>query len=207
MRVALIAAVGLGGATDSRLRRVASLGHLLDGGGTSDPRCSPVAGPGHVIGRAGLLPWRLPADLKRFKKLTLGKPVLMGRRTFASLRKPLPGRTNIVLTRDPAFAAEGVLVVHDVEQALAAAERVAGPDGELMVIGGAEVYQLFLPRADRLYLTEVQGVFPGDTYFPTFDPAEFREVACQEVPPDARNQVSHRYRVLVRVRPAAGTHS
>ncbi|HEY5790823.1 MAG TPA: dihydrofolate reductase, partial [Gammaproteobacteria bacterium] len=115
-----------------------------------------------LIGRDNALPWHLPADLQHFKRLTLGKPVLMGRRTWESLGRPLPGRHNIVLSRDPAFRAEGATVVGSLDAALEA----AGDAAEAMVIGGAAFYATMLPRARRLYLTEVDGEFDGDAWFP-----------------------------------------
>lgn len=116
-----------------------------------------------VIGRDGALPWHIPADLKRFKALTMGKPMVMGRKTFESFPAPLPGRRHIVLTRDPAWAAAGAEVAHDVEGAIA----LAG-EGEVAVIGGAEVFALFEGRADRIELTEVHAVPAGDAVVPTF---------------------------------------
>jgi dihydrofolate reductase len=115
-----------------------------------------------VIGRDGDLPWRLPEDLKRFKALTLGKPMVMGRRTFDSLPGLLPGRRHIVLTRDPEWQATGAEVARDVEQALA----LAADAGELMVIGGAEIYALFMDRANRIELTEVHRQVEGGTRMP-----------------------------------------
>ena len=123
-----------------------------------------------VIGRDGRLPWHLPADLKRFKALTIGKPMIMGRRTFDSLPGLLPGRRHIVLTRDPAWHAAGAEVAHDVDAALALA------DSHMSVIGGAEIYALFLPRADRIELTEVHQLPEGDTWLPPFDDG-WRETA------------------------------
>lgn len=125
-----------------------------------------------VIGRDGRLPWHIPADLKRFKALTMGKPMVMGRKTFESFPKPLPGRRHIVLTRDPAWAAEGAEVAHSVEEALA----LAG--GDVSVIGGAAVFALFLDRADRVELTEVQAAIAGDVSVPAFD--GWREVARED---------------------------
>lgn len=116
-----------------------------------------------VIGRDGGLPWRLPADLKRFKALTMGKPMIMGRKTFDGFPAPLPGRRHIVLTRDAEWSAPGAEPVATVEGALA----LAGP-GEVMVIGGAEVFALFLPRADRIELTEVHVAAEGDVVVPPF---------------------------------------
>ena len=111
-----------------------------------------------VIGRDGQLPWRLPADLKRFKALTMGKPMIMGRKTFESFPSPLPGRRHIVLTRDPAWQEDGAEVAHSVEEAL----RLANAP-HVSIIGGAEIYRLFLPRADRIELTEVHLQAEGDT--------------------------------------------
>lgn len=135
-----------------------------------------------VIGRDGALPWPfLPADMYRFRKLTAGGVVVMGRKTYASLReKPLPGRTNVVLTRDPSFCAPGCQVVHSVAAALR-----AGPD--LYVIGGAEVYRQFLPLAHTVYLTHIHAAFPGDTYFPELDPATWELTASRLRPRDDRN--------------------
>ena len=116
-----------------------------------------------VIGRDGDLPWRLPADLRRFKALTMGKPMIMGRKTFESFPAPLPGRRHIVLTRDRAWRAEGAEVAHSLDEALAC----AGP-GEVAVIGGAEIVALVLGRADRIELTEVHAAPEGDTVVPAF---------------------------------------
>ncbi len=127
-----------------------------------------------VIGRDGGLPWRLPADLRRFKALTLGKPMVMGRKTFESFPAPLPGRRHIVLTRDPGWRATGAEVARSAEEALA----LAG--GDVSVIGGAEVFALFLDMADRVELTEVHRAFEGDTVVPPFE--GWREVGREEHP-------------------------
>jgi dihydrofolate reductase len=127
-----------------------------------------------VIGRGNALPWHLPEDLKRFKALTMGKPVLMGRKTFESIGRPLPGRDNIVLTRDADWRADGVTVVRSVEQAL----RKAGDSAEIVAIGGAEVYRLLMPFARCIYLTHVHADIPGDTYFPGFDPTQWVDAEC-----------------------------
>jgi dihydrofolate reductase len=134
-----------------------------------------------TIGREGKLPWHIPADLKRFKALTmgqdgLGRPMIMGRKTFASFPNALPGRRHIVLTRDPGWRAEGAEVAHSVEDALA----LAG-DGEVAVIGGAEINALFLPLATRVELTEVHADVPGDTVMPPLD-ASWRETFREEHP-------------------------
>jgi dihydrofolate reductase len=118
-----------------------------------------------VIGRENALPWHLPEDLKRFKRLTMGKPMIMGRKTFESIGKPLPGRLNIVVTRHTNYRREGVEVVHDTDQALEA----AAPAPEVMVIGGAELFRLFLPRAGRIHLTRVHGNIEGDVMWPALD--------------------------------------
>ena len=136
-----------------------------------------------VIGRDSTLPWRLPEDLRRFKAITMGKPILMGRKTFESIGKPLPGRTNIVLTRDRGWRAQGVVVVYSVEEALEQARDTP----ELVVIGGAEIYRLFMPIAERIYLTHVHADVLGDTVFPDFDPTQWVEVERCEYPADERH--------------------
>jgi dihydrofolate reductase len=132
-----------------------------------------------VIGANGALPWRIADDMRRFKSLTMGKPCVMGRKTWDSLpKKPLPGRTNIVVTRDANFAAQGAVVVHSVDDALthAAAEK---PD-EIMIIGGAEIYKAALPRATRIHLTEVEGDFEGDARMEPFDSDVWKEVSSED---------------------------
>lgn len=130
-----------------------------------------------VIGREGGLPWRLPADLRRFKTLTMGRPMIMGRKTFDSFPAPLPGRRHIVLTRDAGWHAAGAEPVATVDAALA----LVGP-GEAMIIGGAEVFALFLPRADRIELTEVHLDAEGDVTVPPFE--GWREVSREDLPPE-----------------------
>ena len=134
-----------------------------------------------VIGRDGGLPWRLPTDMKRFKADTMGKPVVMGRRTWESFpRRPLPGRLNIVVTRDRAFRAEGAVVVHSLEEALA---RAGDADGdEICVIGGGQIYRQALPLADRLNGTHVMADVAGDVRFPDIDPGAWKVVASEEWP-------------------------
>jgi dihydrofolate reductase len=132
-----------------------------------------------VIGRDNQLPWHISEDLRYFKRVTLGKPVVMGRKTFQSIGKPLPGRPNIVVTRDAEWTAEGVQVAHALDQALAvAAELAAG--GEVMVIGGAELFNATLATADRLYLTEVHRDYQGDVFLVLPDPAQWREVSRED---------------------------
>ena len=133
-----------------------------------------------VIGADGDMPWRLSTDLKRFKALTLGKPLIMGRRTFQSIGKPLPGRTNIVVTRDESFSHDGVLVAHTVDDALLAAARAPGGTAEICVIGGGELYRQTIDRAERLCITHVDAAPPGDTLFPLIDPGCWRAIS-QEV--------------------------
>jgi dihydrofolate reductase len=136
-----------------------------------------------VIGAQGALPWRIADDMKRFKALTMGKPIVMGRKTWDSLpRKPLPGRTNIVVTRDTAWHADGAVVVHSLDEALARdAEEIA-------IIGGAEIYKAALPRADIVHLTQVHADFDGDAHMPVFDAAQWREIAREDhaTPEDLR---------------------
>lgn len=129
-----------------------------------------------AIGRDGQLPWRLPADLKRFKAQTMGRPMIMGRKTFESFPAPLPGRRHIVLTRDAGWSAEGAEVATSVEAALA----LAGADAA--VIGGAEIFALFLDRAEQIALTEVHLDAEGDAHVPAFDPARWQETAREEHP-------------------------
>jgi len=136
-----------------------------------------------VIGRGNALPWRLPEDLKRFRAFTLGKPILMGRKTYESIGHPLPGRANLVLTRDRDWRADGVIAVHSVEEAL----RQTRTCDELVAIGGAEIYRLLLPVARRIYLTHVHADVPGDTYFPAFDPAQWDDVDYSTHPADERH--------------------
>ena len=136
-----------------------------------------------AIGRAGAMPWHLPDDLKRFKALTLGKPVLMGRKTALAIGRPLPGRPNLVLTRAETAPFPGQAAVHSLDDAIVHANRAA-----LCVIGGGEVYALALPRATRLHLTEIDtAASDADTFFPAFDPHDWREVARVHHPADAKH--------------------
>jgi dihydrofolate reductase len=136
-----------------------------------------------VIGRDNALPWHLPEDLKRFKRLTMGKPIVMGRKTFESIGKPLPGRLNLVLTRDTNYQREGVTVVHDVDAALAAAVGA----GEVMVIGGADLFRSFLPRSMRVHLTRVHGDVAGDIRWPPLDETRWHRTAAEDFPADERH--------------------
>jgi dihydrofolate reductase len=153
-----------------------------------------------VIGRDGALPWRLSSDLKRFKAATMGKPVLMGRKTWESLpRKPLPGRQNLVLTRDARFAAEGVWVFSDLALMIAAGRAMAEASGadEVCVIGGAQLYQATLPLADRVVLTEVNLEPPGDARL-ALDLSAWREVSRESVPAGPNDDADFVMRVLER---------
>ena len=142
-----------------------------------------------AIGVDGGLPWRLPDDLRRFKALTLGKPVVMGRKTWDSIGKPLPGRHNIVITRQGGLELPGATVVASLEQALAA----AGDVPEICVIGGAEIYRLALPRTDLIHLTRVHATVSADTYFPVLVPGEWDEEALEEHPVDDRHSFAYAY--------------
>jgi len=147
-----------------------------------------------VIGRDNALPWRLPADLRHFKALTLGKPVLMGRRTYESLGRPLPGRHNIVMTRDPCWSADGVTVVGSIDDAVAA----AGEASEVMVIGGAEVYRQAWPRLARVELTRVHASPRGDTRLEGVDWSAWQAVSTERHPADERNEYDYSFVTLTR---------
>ncbi|MBX5460357.1 MAG: dihydrofolate reductase [Steroidobacteraceae bacterium] len=149
-----------------------------------------------VIGRDNAMPWHLPDDLKHFKAVTMGKPMLMGRKTFTSIGKALPGRKSIVLTRDPAWRAEGVIAVHSLEEAL----REAGDVPEIAVVGGEEIFRLTLPLAQRVYLTRIHADIAGDTVFPELDPAQWQEVERTEHPADARHAYTMTFVTLDRRR-------
>jgi dihydrofolate reductase len=136
-----------------------------------------------VIGRDNQLPWHLPEDLKHFKRVTMGKPIVMGRRTYESIGKPLPGRQNIVVTRSPNYHAGGVTVVAGVDAALAA----AGDAPEVMVIGGAELFRLFLPRTGRVHLTRVHGQIPGDVFWQPLDARAWHRVSLESHRADERH--------------------
>lgn len=147
-----------------------------------------------AIGRENALPWRLPADLRHFKRLTMGKPILMGRRTFDSIGRPLPGRRNLVLTSDRRWRADGVVVVHSPDEA-----RAAAASDVIMVIGGAELYRALLPEAAVIHLTEVHADVEGDTYFPALPADEWREVSREEHPADAEHAHAYAFVKLVRI--------
>ncbi len=147
-----------------------------------------------LIGVENRLPWRLPADLHHFKRVTMGKPILMGRRTWDSIGRPLPGRDNIVVTGEDGFRAEGCSVVHSLDAALAAGRH----HPEVMVIGGASFYAQMLPRSSRMYLTLIDYEFVGDTYFPDYVPAGWREIEREDCGPDDRNRYRYSFVLLER---------
>jgi dihydrofolate reductase len=148
-----------------------------------------------VIGLNNRLPWRLTADLKHFREVTMGKPVVMGRKTFESIGKPLPGRHNIIVSRQADLTHAGCTVVNSLEQAIEAASGAA----EVMIIGGAEIYRETLPRANRIYLTRVHTAVTGDTHFPEIDYDGWRETSIEEHAADERNEYPFSFVVLERV--------
>jgi len=147
-----------------------------------------------LIGRDNALPWKLPADMAWFRKNTMGKPILMGRKTYDSIGRPLPGRTNLILTRQQGLQVEGCTVVNTVEEALAA---VSDAD-EVMVMGGAEIYAQLFDQADRLYITEIDGEFEGDAWFPAFDRSAWQEIARESHAPDEKNAYTYAFMILER---------
>ncbi len=153
-----------------------------------------------VIGHNGDLPWRLSSDLKMFRRLTMGKPLIMGRRTFQSLGKPLDGRDNIILTRDPDYQAEGAIVVTTIEEALAVAKTCAAQRaaGEIMVIGGAQIYEAARDIAQRIYWTDVEAEPPGDTFFSKLDPSQWNLVAEEPIDKGPRDEYSATLKIYER---------
>ncbi|MDH3643283.1 MAG: dihydrofolate reductase [Gammaproteobacteria bacterium] len=153
-----------------------------------------------VIGRGNTLPWRLPTEMRSFMATTMGKPVIMGRRTFESMKAPLPGRTNIVVTRDREYHRQGIKVAHDFEGALELARSQCRIDGvrEIMVAGGADIYRLALPVATRLYMTVVDADIEGDTFFPEFDLGAWRQVRSETYAADGSNDYPFSISVLER---------
>ena len=150
----------------------------------------------HVIGKDNQIPWYLPADLAYFKRTTLNHWVLMGRNSFHSIGKPLPKRTNVVITRDPFFTADGVLVAHSLDEALALAEDHGVP--EVFIIGGGEIYRQSAALWDKVYLTEVDLEPEGDVFFPELDPAEWQETWREAHAPDEKNEIAYTFRTLER---------
>ncbi|WP_031554605.1 dihydrofolate reductase [Parvularcula oceani] len=168
----------------------------------SEPRIALVVAmaENRVIGRDGGLPWRMADDLRWFKRVTLGKPVIMGRTTFASIGKPLPGRTNIVLSRRAEFAPDGAQVAGSLEDGLALAKEAAAraEAEEICVIGGGAVYAEALPRADRIYRTVIEAEVEGDTRFPALAPDRWTASTLERIAPDGRNDHPARIELLER---------
>ncbi len=150
--------------------------------------------PQRVIGKDGDMPWHLPAELRHFKETTMGRPIVMGRRTHESIGRALPGRQNIVVTRDPGYRSEGVCVVHGLDEAIAA----AGDAEEIMIIGGETLYRQALGRAGRIYLTLVHARLEGDTWFPELDTEGWQEVHRSERAADEGNPYPMSFIVLDR---------
>jgi len=148
-----------------------------------------------VIGRNNQLPWRLAGDMRHFREVTLGKPVVMGRKTFESIGKPLAGRSNIVVSRQPGLVIDGCIVVASLDAAIDA----AGEAEEVMIIGGAELYRESLGLANRIYLTRVHAAVEGDTLFPEIDYDEWRETSIEQHAPDERNEHAYSFEVLERM--------
>ncbi len=147
-----------------------------------------------VIGHEGDLPWHLSADLKHFKAVTMGKPLIMGRKTHESIGRPLPGRKNIIMTRSPGFIAEGCTVVHSLDDAF----QAAGDADEVMIMGGSAIYDQSLARANRLYITEVNADVSGDVYFPEFNKSEWVELERENHSADEKNNFDYSFVVLER---------
>ncbi|BBB27802.1 type 3 dihydrofolate reductase [Amphritea japonica] len=154
-----------------------------------------------VIGINNNLPWHLPEDLRYFKQVTMGKPIIMGRKTFESIGRPLPGRTNIVVSRDAEYQPDNVKVVNSLEAARDLAESVCTVNGcdEAMVIGGAQIYEQALALADRLYLTQVHADVNGDAWFPVFHPGDWAEIGRQDFAADGPNPYDYSFIVLKRI--------
>ncbi|MFY0613286.1 MAG: dihydrofolate reductase [Hyphomicrobiaceae bacterium] len=163
-----------------------------------------AAARNRVIGRDGRMPWHVPGDLKVFRRLTMGRPVIMGRKTFQSIGRALDGRTNIVVTRDPNFAADGVVTAQSLDEALARAADAPSADDTTMVIGGGEIYRAALGLAETIYMTEIAADPEGDTCFPALDPAEWAETARIAIPADPRDAHAAEL-VTYQRKPLAGT--
>jgi dihydrofolate reductase len=149
-----------------------------------------------LIGKDNDLPWRLPADLAYFKRVTMGHPIIMGRKTYDSIGRPLPGRENIIVTRDTSYKAEGCKVIHSIEEIVKMNQQT---DQELFVIGGAEIFKEILPHSDRLYITEINEEFEGDTYFPAFDKAEWKVISEEQGIKDEKNPYDYTFLVYEKI--------
>ncbi|MCX4188633.1 type 3 dihydrofolate reductase [Methylophaga sp. OBS4] len=147
-----------------------------------------------LIGKNNDLPWKISADLQFFRRTTMGKPLIMGRNTHESIGRPLPGRRNIIVTRQPDYQAEGCEVVHSAEAALSACQDAE----EVMVMGGASLYEQLLPRCDRLYLTRVHARLEGDTWFPAWDENDWQLLSCDDHQADEKNEFDYSFMLLER---------
>jgi dihydrofolate reductase len=159
-----------------------------------------------VIGNEQTIPWRVPSDMAFFKQTTMGKPIVMGRKQYETVGRPLPGRSNIVITRQKGYAPDGVLVFHDIDSALKKAGEIALSDGadEIMIIGGGELYAQLMARADRLYISHIDLSPEGDVRFPAIKPEDWAVIDLPEVAPSAKDEAS--YRVKVYGRRKGATH-
>ncbi len=151
-----------------------------------------------VIGLNNQMPWHLSADLKKFKAVTMGAPILMGRKTYQSIGRPLPGRTNIIISRNPDYRQDGCIVVNTIESALTKGSENAG---ELFIIGGSDLYNATLPIADSIYLTLINKAFDGDTFFPDIDAHDWLEVARENINDDPNADFSYSFLKLTRINP------
>ena len=152
-------------------------------------------GENRVIGKNNGLPWRLSPDLKRFRRVTMGRPIIMGRKTYESIGRPLDGRRNIVISRNPTFRPDGVTVVGSIDEALASANG-----GEMMVIGGADIFEQTLARADRIHLTVIHQSFDGDAYFPEMADDEWKEIEREDIAPGDDAPFGYSFITLERIR-------
>jgi dihydrofolate reductase len=150
----------------------------------------------NVIGKDNQLIWHLPADLRHFKQKTMGHPMIMGRKTFESIGKPLPGRTTIIVTRQEDYQAEGCIIVNSVEAAIAKGKELDSE--QVSIVGGAEIYKQALPFIDTLYLTQVHHTFEGDTFFPELNQEEWQEVSAEQYEPDEKNKYAYTFKELRR---------
>jgi len=153
-----------------------------------------------VIGKDQKMPWHLPADLAFFKKTTMGSPILMGRKTYESIGRPLPGRLNLVLTRNPALKIEGCEVVTSLDEAMTVAKEKSSQSHEIFITGGSHLYTSFLDKADRLYLTMIDADLEGDTYFPDYTQYQWQEIERIEHPVDNKNSYPYAFVTLDRIR-------
>ena len=149
----------------------------------------------NVIGSEGNLPWHIPEDLKKFKSITMGKPIIMGRSTFESIGKALPGRKNIVMTRDREYQADGITIAHNLEEALKLCEQAK----EIMIIGGGEIYKLFFDMVNRLYLTNVEKYIDGDVFFPEIDLSKWKMIRKEEFPMNTERKIGFSLEILERI--------